>query len=75
MENIDKEFIMAHCRDRRQGYPFVFEKNYGLDMKVPNHPEYFVKAPHNQTVKVEITTCIFSRHSSMRLEINYKEKI
>lgn len=56
MENTDKEFIMAYCRDRRQGYPFVFEKNYGLDMKVPNHPEYFVQAPRDQTVKVEITT-------------------
>ena len=56
MENIDKEFIMTHCRDRRGGYPFVFTKDYGLDVIVPNHPEYTVKPPLNYTVRVEITS-------------------
>lgn len=56
MENTDKEFIMTHCLDHRKGYPFVFTKDYGLDVVVPNHPEYKVKPPLNYTVRVIITS-------------------
>lgn len=52
----EKKSIMDHCCDRRDDYPFVFTKDYGLDVKVPGHPEYFVNPPQNQNVSLEIST-------------------
>lgn len=56
MENADKEFILKHCRDFCDGYPYVFTKDFGLDVVIPNHPEYVVKPPIDYTVRLDITS-------------------
>ena len=55
MDQIDEKFIENHCHDRGQ-YPLIFTKETGLDITIPNHPEYVVRPPHKYEARVEITT-------------------
>lgn len=56
MEQLTQEFIENHCRDRRSGYPVVFDKSYGLDVVIPNHPEYKVEPPQRYVATIRVST-------------------
>jgi hypothetical protein len=50
-----EEFIKEHCRDYGT-YPMVFDKNIGLDITIPNHPELKVAPPREYKAVIKITT-------------------
>ena len=52
---VDDKWIESHCWDMGK-YPIKFNKNFGKDIQIPNHPEYFIHIKDNPIVKIELTS-------------------
>ena len=55
MEEINKEWIEAHCRNHGR-YPLIFDKNFGADIKIPGRPDYYIEVREKPVVRIEITS-------------------
>lgn len=55
MNDREKEFIEAHCRDFGK-YPLVITKDMGLNVVVPDRPDLKPTAPSRFDVKLRITS-------------------
>lgn len=48
-------WLKDHCRDFGT-YPLVFSKETGMDIVIPNHPEFVIRPPHDYELRIELTT-------------------
>lgn len=46
-------WLKNHCRDYG-AYPLVFSKETGMDIVIPNHPEFVIRPPRNYELRIEL---------------------
>ena len=54
----DLNWVNEHCLQEEKKYPDVITPETGLDIVIPNHPEFFVVPPRDNIVKIEIDSFI-----------------